>query len=1013
MRIAIDLHAAQVAPDSDDGRYALDLALALAADPRGHQVFVLLNAARSATVLALRARFAGLLQADAIRNWSPVQPRGLLARHGAWMRTASAVVYRGLVDSLQPDAVFFSDPQGTHHHPAHPSGHWLPGGALGLVRSAAQLQHLKGMPPAARVAALDKHPSPVAASVWTTVAALAAAAPAVDQAGLPATAGSRLRLAYVSPVPPVRSGIADYSASLLAALAEHYDIDVVTDQPEVDTAALPAACAVRTVAWFREHGGACDRVMYHFGNSPFHAYMPELCERYPGVVFLHDFFLGDLLWAVYRADNAKSWYLSYYASHGYLAVRDAAVDEVRHLLGSYPVNFGFLRHARGVVVHSEHARTLAAEWLPDTLSERFRAVPLIRQPAPAPDRAAARTALGIPAERLLLCCFGHIGPAKGNLEIVQAWALANVQAAGGCELVFVGANEGGEYGARLDAAVTTANAAADASPIRIVGWTSQEDYLRWLDAADVAVQLRTLSRGESSAAALDCMNHGLPTVVNRRGALAELPEDGVYFVDETFTVEQLAAAMATLCGDASLRAQLSARARDVVRSEHAPRSCAAASMAATEAFYRQGEISWHAATRGLAALPGFADQSNDTLAHCSNAVVRTLPPLQSGRRLFLDVSAVCRSDLRTGIQRVVRALLLELLESPPAGYRIEPVYITDTTGHWGLHYAQRYTARLLEINEAAWATDDLVEFAPGDVFLGLDFSAGYVREAARLGIFDRMREEGVRLHFVVYDLLPLLRPDVFPDGTADNHERWLRVVLGQGDSVVCISRAVAGELKTWARDHLPAASAAIGSFHLGADMASSAPTRGMPADAPEVLERLGANPTFLAVGTVEPRKGVAQALAAFDQLWAAGRQVNLVLVGKAGWHVEELVAQLRKHPENGIRLFWLEGISDEFLEAVYSAASCLLAPSEGEGFGLPLIEAAQKGLPILARDIPVFREVAGAHAFYFRGTLAQDLARAVEAWLALYAEGRHPCSEKMPWLTWRQSAAQLLSALSL
>ena len=80
---------------------------------------------------------------------------------------------------------------------------------------------------------------------------------------------------------------------------------------------------------------------------------------------------------------------------------------------------------------------------------------------------------------------------------------------------------------------------------------------------------------------------------------------------------------------------------------------------------------------------------------------------------------------------------------------------------------------------------------------------------------------------------------------------------------------------------------------------------------------------------------------------------------------------------------------------------------------MPLIEAAQKGIPILARDIPVFREVAGEHAYYFRGTQAQDLASAVEAWLGLHAEGRHPRSEKMPWLTWQQSAMQLRQALGV
>ena len=107
----------------------------------------------------------------------------------------------------------------------------------------------------------------------------------------------------------------------------------------------------------------------------------------------------------------------------------------------------------------------------------------------------------------------------------------------------------------------------------------------------------------------------------------------------------------------------------------------------------------------------------------------------------------------------------------------------------------------------------------------------------------------------------------------------------------------------------------------------------------------------------------------------------------------------------------MAGISDEYLEKIYAAATCLIAASEGEGFGLPLIEAAQYKLPLLVRDIPVFREVAGEHALYFSGLGDQDLADAVNSWLKLYQMGQAPQSATMPWLTWKQSAEQLLDAM--
>jgi glycosyltransferase involved in cell wall biosynthesis len=157
-------------------------------------------------------------------------------------------------------------------------------------------------------------------------------------------------------------------------------------------------------------------------------------------------------------------------------------------------------------------------------------------------------------------------------------------------------------------------------------------------------------------------------------------------------------------------------------------------------------------------------------------------------------------------------------------------------------------------------------------------------------------------------------------------------------------------------------------------MAGSVPSVGLPSNVDYVMSVLDSRVTFLMVGTIEPRKGQKQTLEAFDLLWNQQIDVNLVIIGKQGWLIDELIEKIRGHSELNRRLFWLEGISDEYLEKVYAASTCLIAASEGEGFGLPLIEAAQHKLPIIARDIQVFREVAGEYAFYFSGLEAELLA---------------------------------------
>ena len=90
------------------------------------------------------------------------------------------------------------------------------------------------------------------------------------------------RLAYVSPLPPERTGIADYSAELLPELAHYYDIDVIVDQEQVSDLWVLANCAIRSVDWFRANACEFDRVLYHFGNSYYHEYMVRFAKnRFP------------------------------------------------------------------------------------------------------------------------------------------------------------------------------------------------------------------------------------------------------------------------------------------------------------------------------------------------------------------------------------------------------------------------------------------------------------------------------------------------------------------------------------------------------------------------------------------------------------------------------------------------------------------------------------------------------------------------------------------------------------
>lgn len=389
----------------------------------------------------------------------------------------------------------------------------------------------------------------------------------------------------------------------------------------------------------------------------------------------------------------------------------------------------------------------------------------------------------------------------------------------------------------------------------------------------------------------------------------------------------------------------------------------------------------------------------------ARAIAQNHPRVQA-RQLFVDVSELAVRDSRSGIQRVVRSVLRQLLNNPPAGYQVEPVCATNLAP--GFYYARSF-ARRFQGSPDRGAADDAIEPKNGDVFLGLDLQQNVVIPQAEF--LKSLRDLGVRLYFVIYDLLPILLPHAYPKDWDQSkiHSMWLDVI-DQHDGVICISRSVADEFRQWldAFGMKRLRPLNVGWFHLGADFESSASTSGFDSNAPAVRAVIAKHPTFLCVGTIEPRKGQRQILRAFEQLWKEGESVNLVFVGREGWNVESLARELRTHPELGQRLFWLDSVSDEYLEALYEESDCLIAGSEAEGFGLPLVEASMRGIPIIARDIPVFREVAGDSAIYFDGAGASPLATRVRDWLALNASNSVPSSREMSCLTWEQSTKSLL-----
>jgi glycosyltransferase involved in cell wall biosynthesis len=380
----------------------------------------------------------------------------------------------------------------------------------------------------------------------------------------------RGRLALVSPWPPEQSGVADYSFRLARALGEHVDVDVIVGNPIVSYAP-PRERGVRIdhVSMFRaaEQLRQPDRVLFCMGNSAFHGHVYELLRERPGAVLAHDVrFTGFYRWFAERecpADPAGRARERIEALYGPRLPSAAIADgmpswDEQAALGIYMTR-ELQQYAEELFVHSSHAR----EVLELDRGPLDRTVPISVLPLalPAPTERGHRPAGRSPS----IASFGVVSEVKGLATLIAAVALL-AEDRPGVSLTIAGPGEHSELQRWRD----LAREVAPGVDVRLTGHLPATRYASLLREADVAVQLRTLSNGEASAAVVDCLSAGLPTVVSDLGWASELPSDAVVHVPAACTPCDLAACLEHLLASEAARRELGEGAHRYARAHSFP-----------------------------------------------------------------------------------------------------------------------------------------------------------------------------------------------------------------------------------------------------------------------------------------------------------------------------------------------------------------------------------------------------------------------------------------------------------
>ncbi len=382
-----------------------------------------------------------------------------------------------------------------------------------------------------------------------------------------------MRVAWFSPLPPARSGIADYSAELLPVLAERegLDFELFVDEGSRVDEALSSRFPVHGDKAFPAlwEAGRFDAVVYHLGNNvDYHARTWRMLMRIPGIVVLHEYMLHHLVRGMTIARGDVEGYVEEmryaYGRTGEALARRSVGTGIPLDPWSYPLLERAVDASLGLIVHNDCTgdRVLASRpgtrlvKVPHHLSLRE-----LEEVAGAISPAAARASLGLPPDALLVASFGFITPAKRLDVSLRAFARLRREVPNALYLLL------GEASPYYDfAGVLT----PELSPgVILVGRTELDQFLRYMVAADITVNLRWPSAGETSGTLIRLLGLGKAVIVSHTGAFAEIPDDCCAKIDLDATEEELLfATLRALATDEALRARMGENARRHIRTHH-------------------------------------------------------------------------------------------------------------------------------------------------------------------------------------------------------------------------------------------------------------------------------------------------------------------------------------------------------------------------------------------------------------------------------------------------------------
>lgn len=348
-------------------------------------------------------------------------------------------------------------------------------------------------------------------------------------------------------------------------------------------------------------------------------------------------------------------------------------------------------------------------------------------------------------------------------------------------------------------------------------------------------------------------------------------------------------------------------------------------------------------------------------------------------KIYVDVTNLTHVTFLTGIQRVVREILvrMRLIDEYEMKFvawnQSQKQYYVIENKSFG-QFLSNSLANKIVFSKEVW---NINQQAEGKTIF-FDMDSVWNEAAKRSFLYPLLKSRNYEIYTLVYDVIPILFPQYCHKDTVYRFLDYLTAVLTYSDIIFVNAKNTKKDLEVLLTK-IGKPLKRIEVVTLGADFSKNSETE--YSDVREdAVAAAGKGRYLLTVGTIEPRKNHKYLLDCFDE-YLFKQDINLIIAGREGWNVADFMKRMKAHPQFNERLFFIEKADDRTIDYLYRHAFMFVFPSFYEGFGLPIIEAMERNVVTVASDIEVFREVGGDYCHYIDIQDTGSLAKLVTQFL--------------------------------